>query len=276
MGQARRYDLECKYLTTSGFTTVSGTNVYYVYNTFSGTSIFDSGTTFSYSAITITDLAKLSDQDYEIRLTDFISYVSSNEFEYTFDELKAIIESGQYDELFCVTPTTTTTTSTTTTTTIAPTTTTTTTIAPTTTTTTTIAPTTTTTTTIAPPPSVPCPLFHTGSFCTVSSHHIYPEITMDFGVSTGTIMSTAFSLGTPNRFTVRRYSNDSLVATTPWVGCAEYPGPWGFASAACPYSCCEGLYNFNFNITERYNILEVETVTGPVFTDSFEWTIPCP
>ena len=47
MGQARRYILECEYETTSGITTVSGTNVYDLTDAFSGTSIFDSGSTFS-------------------------------------------------------------------------------------------------------------------------------------------------------------------------------------------------------------------------------------
>jgi hypothetical protein len=147
MGQARRYILTCDYIRPSGVTTVSGTTEYNLLSGFTGTSIFDSGSTFSYSAITESQLAELSDSEYDERSEDFLSYISQFEYSYTSSGLTALLDSAQFDEVTC----TATTTTTTTTTTLPPTTTTTTTtVAPTTTTTTTVAPITTTTTTEPP------------------------------------------------------------------------------------------------------------------------------
>lgn len=141
MGLARRYILECDLERTSGVTTVFESVQYDLTDSFSGTSIFDTGSTFSYNSITLIELGELSDVNYQLRVTDFFSYVSQFIYTYTLTGITELISEGQYDELFCITPTTTTTT-----TTVAPTTTTTTTSGIT-TTTTTVAPTTTTTTT---------------------------------------------------------------------------------------------------------------------------------
>jgi len=139
MGQARRYILECEYITPSGITTVSGTNEYNLLSGFTGTSIFDSGSTFSYSAITESELSDLSDSEYQQRVKDFLSYASQFEYSYTLSGLTALLDSAQYDDPINCSATTTTTT--TTSTTLPP---------PTTTTTTTtlLPPTTTTTTTV--------------------------------------------------------------------------------------------------------------------------------
>ncbi len=172
MGQARRYILECEWLRPSGITTVTGTSTYDLTDAFSGTSIFDSGTTFSYSTISISDVAELSDVEYEQRAEDFLSYVSQFEYSYELSGLTGLLLASQYDDPINCSATTTTTT----TTTLPPTTTTTTTPSPTTTTTTTttLPPTTTTTTTTEAPvplyfgvawddPGVPPPTFSTGS-----------------------------------------------------------------------------------------------------------------
>ena len=156
MGQARKYKITIDSVRTSGVTTVEISETYDLTDAFSGTSVFDSGSTFSYDSITLGELAALSDSAFETRATDFISYVSQFMYEYTLDELNELIEEAQWDYFLCVAPTTTTTTSTTaaptttTSTTAAPTTTTSTTAAPTTTTSTTASPTTTTSTTAAP------------------------------------------------------------------------------------------------------------------------------
>ena len=172
MGQARRYILTCDYLRPSGVTTVTGTSTYDMTDAFSGTSIFDvSGASFSYSAITISELGLLADNEYDQRAEDFLSYVSQFEYSFTLSGLTGLLVASQFEEVTCSATTTTTTT-----TTLPPTTTTTTTPSPTTTTTTTttLPPTTTTTTTTEAPvplyfgvawddPGVPPPTFSTGS-----------------------------------------------------------------------------------------------------------------
>jgi len=147
MGVARRYILTCDWVTPSGITTVTGTSEYNLLDAFSGTSIFDTGSTFSYSAITEPQLSELSDVDYDERTEDFLSYVSQFEYSYTLSGLTGLLASSVFDDPSC--SATTTTTTTTTITTLPPTTTTTTTLSATTTTTTSTS--TTTSTTTEPP-----------------------------------------------------------------------------------------------------------------------------
>jgi len=163
MNNARKYLLSIDYIIPSGITTVSGTTIYDLTNAFSGTSIFNnSGITFSYSAITISNLVSLSEVDYQQRVTDFISYVFSSQYSYTLSELILLINTSSFIEPSCIPPSTTTTTTapSTTTTTTAPTTTTTSTTAkPTTTTSTTTSTSTTTTTTTTTTTLAPIPIY---------------------------------------------------------------------------------------------------------------------
>jgi hypothetical protein len=175
------------------------------------------------------------------------------------------------------TTTTTTTSTTTTTTTSTSTTTTTTTVAPTTTTTTTtttLPPTTTTTTTVVI--GTPAPVTTGDTYVTLNSFYAYPSFVIDFGAAfagkTSTTVLEPFG-NTPNRFTVRRYSDNGIVISTGWVGDAIYSGPWGFADAGSPYSNPANP-SYPLALTERYYTFEVETVTGPTFTDNWNWSIP--
>lgn len=74
----------------------------------------------TYPAISVLDLSYLSNTDYNSRLTDFISFIGVN----NLTKINELLNTGQYDEVACGTPTTTTAAPTTTTT-AAPTTTTT-------------------------------------------------------------------------------------------------------------------------------------------------------
>ena len=148
MADSRKYLLECVTAIPSGVTTISGTTTFDLTDAFSGTTVIEPITGFTYDAITLLELAQLTDELYEQRVSDFIEYIYGNGgFDYTVNNIQTLISESQVDVPECTTTTTTTTT-----TTAAPTTTTTiTTAAPTTTTTTTAAPTTTTTITTAAP-----------------------------------------------------------------------------------------------------------------------------
>ncbi len=177
--------------------------------------------------------------------------------------------------------TTTTTSTSTTSTTPAPTTTTTTTSASTTTTTststttvTTLPPTTTTTTTVQFGDLIP--VNYTCSYATTNSNHTYSDV-IDVETKVGTINSNVTpNTNTPNKFDVRQYSDNTLVATTPWIGVATYSGPWGFADPGSPYSCCPSGQILSWAIAEQHYCVIVCTVTGPTFTDTYTWNIPNP
>lgn len=102
MGDARRYILNCDFIKPSGVTTVSGTNEYNLIDAFSGVSIFDTGSTFSYSAITESELAMLSNVEYDERTEDFLSYVSQFEYSYTSSGLTALLTSASFDDPSCI------------------------------------------------------------------------------------------------------------------------------------------------------------------------------
>lgn len=156
---------------------------------------------------------------------------------------------------------------------LTPTTTTTTTLfPPTTTTTTTVIPlTTTTTTTGSETIGEPCPQTETGIFVTLNSSHTYPTFIVDFGEgATGTINTIVEPYtNTPNRFTIRNYYDNNIVYTTGWVGYATYPGPWGM-TLSNPAPATSPL-----TLANRYYRFEVETVTGPTYTDAWQWDVPC-
>jgi len=108
MGQARRYILQCDWIKPSGVTTVTGTSEYSLLSGFTGTSIFDSGSTFSYLGITAAELSDLTNDDYQTRVTDFISYISQFEYSFNLYELTTLIDNGEYNEVLCIATTTTT------------------------------------------------------------------------------------------------------------------------------------------------------------------------
>lgn len=189
-----------------------------------------------------------------------LQYLGDNGAEYV--KRVPVSDCGWTNDYVCVTAITTTTT------TLSPTTTTTTTVSATTTTTTTVAPTTTTTTTAIM--GIPAP-FTTGmTFNTLNTSHTYPSFIIDFGASfSGTSTTVLDPYGdTPNRFSIKKYSDNSVVVDSNWVGDASYAGPWG-VSLSNPQDASYPLV-----LTERYYIFEVETVTGPTFTDNWNWNIP--
>lgn len=134
---------------------------------------------------------------------------------------------------------------------------------------------TTTTTTVAPL-GTPAPVSTGETFSTLNTFHTYDSFIIDFGAAfagkTSTTVVDPFG-NTPNRFTVRRNSDNGIVISTGWLGDATYSGPWGFADGGSPYSNPADP-SYPLVLTERYYIFEVETSTGPTFTDNWNWNIP--
>lgn len=138
-----------------------------------------------------------------------------------------------------------------------------------------VPPTTTTTTTVASIGEM-IPITYSCSFNSLNTSNAYENI-IDVESKVGTI-NTCYNpnTNTPNKFEIRQYSDNTLIASTPWVGEATYSGPWGFASMGSPYSCCPSGGILPFVITEQNYCLTVCTVTGPTFIDTYTWQIPNP
>ena len=69
-----------------------------------------------------------------------------------------------------------------------------------------------------------CNEFVTNSY-SANNYHLYDPIYICDDLSTANIQFNWFSLDRPNRFSL--YNAFGLVATSGWVGFANYPGPWG-------------------------------------------------
>jgi hypothetical protein len=223
--------------------------------------IIDSGTTIIYPEITPAEFALLDDESYEERRDAVIDNLGIKN---PYRSALRLSSSGT-DLSACPLPPP----PTTTTTTIPPS------VAATTTTTTTTS-TTTTTTTITPTTTVnavSCNSFVNGNFGTSNSYHTYPSTIVDMGEGTsGSVIWDYVSNDTPNRFTVKNYSDGTTVGGTDWVGTADYGGPWG----APPFNNApSGNFTFTKSSSERYYVLVVETVTGPVLTDAFTVQLSC-
>lgn len=66
-----------------------------------------------------------------------------------------------------------------------------------------------------------------------NEYHQYDPVQICNGLTTSTIEFYWYSIDRPNRFNL--YDNSGLVATSGWVGFANYPGPWG-SSLSTPSS----------------------------------------
>lgn len=75
MGSARKYILECNTSTPSGMSYVYITKQISLLDSFSGVTDVGTGTTYSYSGITMSELCDLTDEEYIGRVEDFLSYV---------------------------------------------------------------------------------------------------------------------------------------------------------------------------------------------------------
>ncbi|NAS10520.1 hypothetical protein [Poritiphilus flavus] len=108
-----------------------------------------------------------------------------------------------------------------------------------------------------------------GSYGVTSSYYIYPAESFDVScVANGNNLRMFVSPATvPNRFTIKN-SSGSVVASSGWIGTANYPGPWGF-------SLSSGATNLNFTKTSNTYTLTVETATPPNQTDSWSASLTC-
>ena len=74
MGIGRKYILDCIETQTSGVTTISAETTFNLTLSFSGVRDTD-GIEFNYSNVTLADLADMTDQIYDQRVTDFLIFV---------------------------------------------------------------------------------------------------------------------------------------------------------------------------------------------------------
>lgn len=74
----------------------------------------------------------------------------------------------------------------------------------------------------------------------------------------------------PNRFTVYD-SNGQLVATSGWLGSADYSGPWGMSLSKPAQSI-----SFSRQGISSFYYLRVETSTQPGYSDTWGVTVSCP
>ena len=112
----------------------------------------------------------------------------------------------------------------------------------------------------------------TMNYTTLNDYYLYPATLVDFGAGWSgkdTTMVITPNTNTPNRFTLKKYSDDSLAWTSGWVGWADYWGPWG---GPPPWSNPPDS-SYVYALEERYYYMEVETTTGSVYTDTWTWTV---
>lgn len=118
-----------------------------------------------------------------------------------------------------------------------------------------------------------CGKLYSGYFGSTSTYHIYPDqiINLSCNVATGSTVRLALSpADVPNRFNILD-QNNTLVASSNWIGNANYPGPWG------PSLFTSGTIYLNFikSSTSSTYKLRVETATPVNQTDSWGATLNC-
>jgi hypothetical protein len=152
-----------------------------------------------------------------------------------------------------------------------------TTVAPTTPAPTTVAPTTPAPTTVAPliPPNpISCGI-NSGladTYLTLSSSKTFGPYYFDMGTGSGTATLLCFPLSGGMRFTIREFSTNNLVASSGWIGIANYPGPWG---GSLNTGTGQQPLNFTKTLTEQYYSMTVETITGPSTTVGWNSQMNC-
>ena len=100
--------------------------------------------------------------------------------------------------------------------------------------------------------------------------HVYPNDTIDLSstVEGSTITLSVSAFDVPNRFTVYS-SSGTLLASSPWMGFANYSGPWGTSLNTNP----NGTLTFTRSSSAIY-LLRVETSTKTT-SDSYQVTVGC-
>lgn len=116
-----------------------------------------------------------------------------------------------------------------------------------------------------------CGDFLSGTYPAGSGFYIYPDYTINVSsLSNGTLVKVNVDLvDVPNRFSIYD-AGGSLIATTGWVGNANYPGPWGTSINATQTSFMLAFAKSGSGIYK----LRVETSTSPL-SDSWNAAIVC-
>lgn len=122
-----------------------------------------------------------------------------------------------------------------------------------------------------------CGDFYSGNYNTINSYYTYPDRLLNTScVTTGsTIQVSVVALDIPNRFTVKDASG-TTVASTSWMGTANYPGPWGFSLSTNN----SVTLSFAKSASTTTYKLRVETQTPPNFSysptyDAWQATLGC-
>jgi hypothetical protein len=101
-----------------------------------------------------------------------------------------------------------------------------------------------------------------------TGYHQYAKDTIKVDTSTRTLHINLNAYDVPNRFTVYDSLNN-IVAASPWMGFANYSGPWGISLNTSP----TGTLNFSRGSYTRFYLL-VETSVKST-TDAYTTSITC-
>lgn len=119
----------------------------------------------------------------------------------------------------------------------------------------------------------PCGGFYYSSYSTPNSYYVYPiQSTIVDCAAARTVIIDFKSLDVPNRFVVRDPSNVQ-VASTGWLGQANYGGPWGSSLN----NNGSALISFSKTATTYYIEVQTKTPTSNInpSTDRWEVRVSC-
>lgn len=117
--------------------------------------------------------------------------------------------------------------------------------------------------------SAACGGFLSGAWAP-NGYHQYVKDTLNVttAISGHTIRLNLQAYDVPNRFTVYNAATGVLVATSGWMGFANYPGPWG------PSINVSGTGQLNFTKTTNLYLLLVETSVNGT-SDAWDVSVSC-
>jgi RHS repeat-associated protein len=116
-----------------------------------------------------------------------------------------------------------------------------------------------------------CGSFYSGTWPSNSGFHIYPDEILNLAtVGAGALITVdCDAVEIPNRFTIYDASG-SFVASTGWIGNANYPGPWGSSLNQPSHQ----FMTFTKGASATYK-LRVETVTSTTTSDAWFASLTC-
>ncbi|RAV98520.1 hypothetical protein [Pseudochryseolinea flava] len=102
-----------------------------------------------------------------------------------------------------------------------------------------------------------------------TQYYLYPVSTVNITPGSTTISAYCTAYDVPNRFTLRNGAGNN-VASSGWIGYANYPGPWGSSLSNGSNITISAPVNGSSTFT-----LEVETVPGGGLNDAWAASVGC-